>query len=493
MILQLRQYFGGMYCFLSEEETEYLLKGGSAAPKQGGSAAPKQSGSAAPNGSASTAPERSGSGAQTVNSSVDNPGVCPMSAVDISAGCALESVTSCIDDSSCALNQKCCLQGCSFRCVTITSMARATSMARVRSRQRAQGRSRFSTSSTSLFCPASPRGAFSNGCGGMKSCTANNDCEGNQRCCYFPCGKVCVNPVSIVGLSNEKEMRARTATAANATVSANASASAGAASAGAASAAKDGVCPTMATNFTVAEAVACSVDSECSGAMKCCAHGRGFGCMDPITVMSLPSALMGTRMQVRHNGGSERDVLRSRAVCPNVDFDPGMACGTACEMDNNCGDSQLCCPVGNCQECENPVISQAFVNARPGICPSFSPDIDTNCVVECNMDNDCEVDGMKCCSVGCAKKCVNPIATMAPTTKAGTCPAIPAARSVRHATGSHSFNRARGRNFHSVRTKVAPNNCGFHRFSNCRVDSDCRGDSKCCRNSCGGMRCMWPV
>lgn len=97
---------------------------------------------------------------------------------------------------------------------------------------------------------------------------------------------------------------------------------------------------------------------------------------------------------------------------------------------------------------------------KPGSCPPALPV--QICTRSCYADSHCLGIG-KCCPTNCGGAvCSRPVTMRqpVPTEKPGSCPAVPTGRWICSPT--------------------------------CRDDSDCRGNSKCCKNRCGALTCQKP-
>ncbi|XP_044129018.1 WAP four-disulfide core domain protein 3-like isoform X1 [Bufo gargarizans] len=180
----------------------------------------------------------------------------------------------------------------------------------------------------------------------------------------------------------------------------------------------------------------CSADDQCPDGQKCCKDSCGeVMCTDPIGVKP---------------GKCPEWTLTE--ICPKMlPFPP-------CSADDQCPDGQKCCK-DSCGEvmCTDPI------GVKPGKCPEFT--LTEICpkvlpVPRCSADDQCP-DGQKCCKESCgAVKCTNPIGV-----KPGKCPEF---------------------TLTEICPKVLP-------FPPCFADDQCPDGQKCCKDSCGEVKCTNPI
>ncbi|KAG1962197.1 tissue factor pathway inhibitor, partial [Pimephales promelas] len=149
-----------------------------------------------------------------------NPGVCPRRKYE-AAMCPRVTFESCVDDSDCAKNEKCCSNRCGRQCMAaVTAKPGLCPIKKYKP-------------------PMCARIRF-------VSCADDRDCANNQKCCNNGCGLQCMDPVKVKpGVCPVRKP-------------------------------KLGMCPLM--NF-----MSCADDSDCVDNEKCCNNGCGLDCMPPVT------------------------------------------------------------------------------------------------------------------------------------------------------------------------------------------------------------------
>ncbi|XP_038186528.1 WAP four-disulfide core domain protein 2 [Arvicola amphibius] len=125
---------------------------------------------------------------------------------------------------------------------------------------------------------------------------------------------------------------------------------------------------------------------------------------------------------------------------------------------------------------------------KPGVCPQLQES--TECVEECSSDNQC-LDSLKCCQAGCSFICSLPNGLAEEELR-------DTSSSVNHTSPSE------GGQVSTMAPAVAMDeekqgSCPSVDFpklgiceDQCQVDSQCPGNTKCCRNGCGKMTCTTP-
>ncbi|KAJ7330750.1 hypothetical protein OS493_021679 [Desmophyllum pertusum] len=106
-------------------------------------------------------------------------------------------------------------------------------------------------------------------------------------------------------------------------------------------------------------------------------------------------------------------------VCPSM-MSYGSGAGTmqrqsipACRNDSDCSDPKVCCKNNyGGRGCVDPKMP----DIKPGKCPVIPKSINYTCPSKCKSDTDCRGD-MKCCGMGCGKRCIPVNKQVCPTNK----------------------------------------------------------------------------
>ncbi|XP_044129019.1 WAP four-disulfide core domain protein 8-like isoform X2 [Bufo gargarizans] len=181
----------------------------------------------------------------------------------------------------------------------------------------------------------------------------------------------------------------------------------------------------------------CSGDKDCPLDQKCCEQSCGrVMCSIPIP-------------RVKPGKCPEWTLTE---ICPKMlPFPP-------CSADDQCPDGQKCCK-DSCGEvmCTDPI------GVKPGKCPEWT--LTEICpkmlpFPPCSADDQCP-DGQKCCKDSCGEvMCTDPIGV-----KPGKCPEF---------------------TLTEICPKVLP-------FPPCFADDQCPDGQKCCKDSCGEVKCTNPI
>ncbi|XP_063064109.1 WAP four-disulfide core domain protein 3 [Engraulis encrasicolus] len=119
-----------------------------------------------------------------------------------------------------------------------------------------------------------------------KGCVCDDDCAGDDKCCIFDCGSVCVPPAFT----------------------------------------KPGICPRSRTIGVGVCAEFCSDDSDCPENEKCCHNGCGHTCMAPYTVKpgrcGLPKGTPMCAEYCYHDGQCPAEQKCCRTTCGHSCAEP---------------------------------------------------------------------------------------------------------------------------------------------------------------------------
>ena len=276
------------------------------------------------------------------------------------------------------------------------------------------------------------------------ACQSDDECEDDQKCCQFGCGRACALPVS----EN-----------------------------------KPGKCPRVSENRGVCNKKGdmCNKDTDCPGTRKCCFNGCQRDCSLPEAPQRVkpgvcpgvnaidPNLCKNTKNECKvdadcfghlkccfngcYNECLKRPQPRPKpGACPLADYIPPENCSATsdeCTDDTECPNRDKCCATGCRQECVTPPAEK-----KPGLCPTVDyipPELCEVTEDECEEDVDCKGQG-KCCATGCIKECVTPPIIEKP----GECPIL---------------------------DYIPPELCEVTE-DECDNDNDCKGKDKCCATGC---------
>ncbi|XP_056097436.1 papilin-like [Rhinichthys klamathensis goyatoka] len=368
-----------------------------------------------------------GCGLQCMAPVTAKPGVCPIRKYK-PVMCPLKHFLPCADDSDCASNEKCCSNGCGLQCMAPVTVKPGVCPSRT---------------SKPGMCPLMH----------FMSCVDDSDCANNEKCCSNGCGLDCMAPVT----------------------------------------ANPGVCPSRTYEpgmCALIRFVSCADDSDCANNEKCCSNGCGLQCMAPVTAACrLPidagpceaympmwafDSAAGKCVSFIYGGckgngnrfNSQKECEEScgvrnanPGVCPSTRYEAEVCTWirfVSCVNDSDCANNQKCCSNGCGLQCMAPV------TAKPGVCP-ITNDGTIMCLMKgeelCAGDSECP-NNQKCCSTMCnGLDCMDPV-----TVKPGVCP--------------------------KTNSEIR---CIKKDEELCADDSECPKNLKCCRTACGGTQCTAPV
>ncbi|XP_060600708.1 papilin-like [Ruditapes philippinarum] len=289
-------------------------------------------------------------------------------------------IEQCRSDRDCRGRKKCCLVACSRVCVE-PRVQEYTRTGAVKS-----GDCPARTDKEGLLGACAP------------TCRDDSNCPGNRKCCYHGCGLRCVDPVG-------------------------------------SDVAKSVFCParTDRQGFLGACAPTCRDDSSCSGNQKCCHHGCGLRCVDPVAEepyqMNAPENVQGFTL-------SSTTII---VTWKDPSFGPDQRIGdnryyTIRYFSNGSGQNAYKNTTDlrgyldglrpdteyHFAVCVNdpPYLSEwsdiarntttQLVVVKTGECPVIDSDTFGICLEECQNDADC-TGVQKCCNNGCGQTCVNPL------------------------------------------------------------------------------------
>ncbi|XP_053376969.1 papilin-like [Mercenaria mercenaria] len=241
----------------------------------------------------------------------------------------------------------------------------------------------------------------------IEQCRSDRDCPGSEKCCIVACSRVCIEPEA-------REIRRP--------------------------AVKTGFCPARTDwqGLLGACAPTCQDDSTCPGNQKCCHHGCGLRCIDPVSKVKdnrrLPDEMaperiyantisndaihltwydpsLGRDQKIRDSryytiryysyGLGQYEYLNTTDLRGHVN---GLRPDTEYEFNVRVNDP--------------PYLSEWSDNARnrtrqlvilkAGECPVIESDTFGICVEECQNDGECG-GSQKCCNNGCGQTCMNPL------------------------------------------------------------------------------------
>ncbi|XP_067303181.1 prestalk protein-like [Pseudorasbora parva] len=364
-----------------------------------------------------------GCGPQCMAPATVNPGVCPGRRYTADQ-CSRISFVSCADDSDCAMNEKCCSNGCGFQCIAPATVnpGECPSM-------------RYSADQCSRIS--------------FVSCADDSNCAKNEICCTNGCGLQCMAPAPAPvnpGVCPNKRYTADQCARirfvscvddSNCAMNEKCCSNGCGPQCMAPAIVNPGVCPGRrytADQCAQIRFVSCADDSDCANNEKCCSNGCGSQCIAPATV----------------NPGVCPSSLYSADQCARISF-------VSCADDSNCAKNEICCSNGCGLQC----LAPAPAPVNPGVCPNkrYSADECARIrLVSCVVDGDC-ANNEKCCSNGCGPQCMAP-AIVNP----GECPSM----------------------------RYSADQCSRISFVSCADDSDCAKTEKCCSNGCG-PQCMAPA
>ncbi|XP_039514678.1 keratin-associated protein 10-4-like [Pimephales promelas] len=299
------------------------------------------------------------------------PGVCPSKTYEATK-CARIRFMSCVDDSDCANNQKCCSNGCGLQCMTPVTADPGVCPSRT-----------YEPEMCALIR--------------FVSCADDSDCTNNEKCCNNGCGLQCMAPVTVkpgVCPKTDSKIRCirkdyelcaddsecpknqkccRTAcggTRCTAPVAVN-----------------PGVCPRR--TYEAAECAwirfePCVDDSDCAINLKCCNNGCGLQCIAPV-------------------------YYENTEVSPITNNDPAkcsMKGFVSCTDDSECPKNQKCCSTS----CGGS-LCMVPVTVNPGVCPRRTYEAAECAWIRfepCVDDSDCAIN-LKCCNNGCGLQCIAPV------------------------------------------------------------------------------------
>ena len=289
------------------------------------------------------------------------------------------------------------------------------------------------------------------------TCTSDQECPGDNKCCHDGCSRSCSRPISEV---------------------------------------KPGTCPKVSQNrpFCDKRGDLCEKDTDCPGSRKCCHNGCQRDCTVPETMRKLkPGVCLKVdainpklcksmkneckldgdcygRLKCCFNGcfnecSSAPTQPPKRGECPFAEYIPPENCSDTtdkCDDDSQCPGRDKCCATGCLQECITPPTKK-----KPGECPLndyISPELCEVTEDRCQEDEDCKGRD-KCCATGCIKECITPPLPI-PTTPE------PKKECPKPWKGLNGICDRLG--------------------DMCTDDEDCNGSSLCCFNGCQ-KGCIDPV
>ncbi|PAV64551.1 hypothetical protein WR25_01649 isoform B [Diploscapter pachys] len=235
-------------------------------------------------------------------------------------------------------------------------------------------------------------------------CKSDGDCTGNRKCCYDGCGTICRIPLP-APISPEM---IKLITGSNEDFN------------------KPGDCPHVETHEDSCEEGSheCTMDSDCSGVMRCCSNGCVRVCAFPDNLtacLQFKAALqqLGQMDRIKcrpanFSYGSYEEIQCDEQYCWCVDTEGRELQGTRtaedvspdCIAPRNC--PTLNCPVK--RDCRFGVKKDDYCcpgsspSVHPGSCPHTVSLSSADCGRECVTDSQCSPQ-QKCCFTGCGLSC----------------------------------------------------------------------------------------
>lgn len=343
---------------------------------------------------------------------------------------------------------------------------------------------------------------------GQDTCETDQECKGDDKCCFDGCSHSCAPPLSEVKPGQCPKVDKKNGTVCNkmgdmCDKDADCPASRKCCDNGcqkdcampeSVRALKPGVCPQndiIDPKLCKSTKNECDVDGDCFGHLKCCFNGCNKECSVtpkprpkpgecPLNDYIPPELCEVTEDNCKNDQDCKgRDkccatgcnldcitppIIEKRGQCPTVDYIDPEACEETtdqCSVDFDCKGRDKCCATGCIKECVTPPILE-----KPGQCPTvdyIDPKTCEETTDNCSEDSDCKGKD-KCCATGCIKECVTPPIELPTTIKDGQCP--------KPWKGLDGICDRRG--------------------DMCSGDDDCSGLQRCCFNGCQ-KDCIEPV
>ena len=335
---------------------------------------------------------------------------------------------------------------------------------------------------------------------GQDTCETDQECKGDDKCCFDGCSHSCAPPLSEVKPGQCPKVDKKNGTVCNkmgdmCDKDADCPASRKCCDNGcqkdcampeSVRALKPGVCPQnniIDPKLCKSTKNECDVDGDCFGHLKCCLNGCNKECSVtpkprpkpgecPLNDYIPPELCEVTEDNCKNDQDCKgRDkccatgcnldcitppIIEKRGQCPTVDYIDPEACEETtdqCSVDFDCKGRDKCCATGCIKECVTPPILE-----KPGQCPTvdyIDPKTCEETSDNCSEDSDCKGKD-KCCATGCIKECVTPPIELPTTIKDGQCP--------KPWKGLDGICDRRG--------------------DMCSGDDDCSGLQRCCFNGC---------
>ncbi|XP_048244920.1 uncharacterized protein LOC124117390 isoform X3 [Haliotis rufescens] len=273
---------------------------------------------------------------------------------------------------------------------------------------------------------------------------------------------------------------------------------------------KSGMCPPRNSTMIGICVEYCSSDASCPGAEKCCSHGCGHSCQQPIhhpnpcTNMTCYNGgscmpLGNSTSCLCHRGytGYQCETripnqnINKSGMCPPRNSTMMGTCAEYCSSDASCPGAEKCCSNGCGHSCQQPIHHPN----KSGMCPPRNSTMMGTCVEYCSSDASCP-GAEKCCSHGCGHSCQQPIHNPSSCSltcyNGGTCVVLNGSSYCLCPHGYRGYNcESRMSNKSGMcppRNSTMMGTCVEY----CTSDASCPGAEKCCSHGCGHS-CQQPI
>ncbi|XP_043228022.1 balbiani ring protein 3-like isoform X2 [Amphibalanus amphitrite] len=270
---------------------------------------------------------------------------------------------------------------------------------------------------------------------------------------------------------------------------------------------KVGHCPLIATALRPCKRarVLCETDDDCAGGDICCTAGCVRRCVTPLRTdcASVGASLCRTAGYVCQDTANGAVCVEDIYTCDHKRCPAGYVChesftGARCVKERQTCETKICAPDEDCYEEEDGAICiQAYVaegsinqEVKAGKCPPIRPgSYRGDCQDLCKYDSECPKQ-QRCCNVGCANVCLDPVFRKTCDDFDFQCPegyaCIDDPEKIKDAYCVNTTNKV-GRCPAPELWSPSSRSCD----QECSYDFQCQADERCCYNGCA-LVCVAP-